>query len=785
MMNLPATAALGWGACCLLALASPAGAQDADTSPARLLNEAQALVRGVPLNPMSYSDSVVGIRVAHTMWRHGMRAEALAAAQECRRRSAQNGPVLVALQNEMTVELCRLLVLLGETAQAETLAETAEFRGYASVARYMMARAALEEMGDARLAEALVRHPSLLQPEREAKPDETPSRSRNRVRAADPWRRACARLAVQMGNLDLARELIGAMDDPFWQSAAMVDLAVALARAGERETALKTVCEAPDTVMALVGLGRVASALPEPLAPALDALRQSAEKVADAGERDYALGTAVSRLAAAGRPAAAARVAEQIEGPVARVRAECEVLTPDRLAAVQKAVDGCPEADQPLLWEVVGIACARHGMAPAALDAAQRIGNPWQRCRAQGTAARTLAGRDRQADAAKLAEAAAASAAAVADDAWRVRAHLRAALDADRAGVPALAHQQLAQARGALARVTEPDLRPGLVVGVAEVLSALKRGPARGGNRALQEFAAEALKADPPPVIRERLLPLLAAGGAVDLAAAECERAGASAIDSHQQPLRAVVYRLARQGDLARAKACAEKLSGLNKADAYASIALAQLPPAASRPVGERAVGVSLHGSWAGWIARLERMGARWDLMPFTAPHVLGAAGLAATYSALGYPGTNDHRLEVGVAGSENLRDFFYGGGGYLGICAGCNLTPWQRSTECDQIGMRGQGPHQVQIRKTHLVSLGLPPVVTITRMNGPFLIPRPGCDVVGWYDTEDRYAALVAQDYGYGRVAAFSPHPESGSGMDARGVLYTNALNWAITGLP
>ncbi|MBI3946727.1 MAG: hypothetical protein HY321_12460 [Armatimonadetes bacterium] len=782
MTHLAADPRLGLGACCLLLFASPVSGQDADASPAQLLTEAQALARALPLATTGWSETVVCVRVANALQRHGMLAEALALIEEtCRRNARQQ---VEAVRDEATIELCRLLVLLGETGRADELAQTATFRAYFMPARFTMARAALEEMGDARLAESIIRHPSLLQTDEQSQ-----------IQGGDPWRRACVRLAVQMGRLDLARQLIAAVSDPFWRSGARADLAVALARAGEAEEALETATEAPDPYMAVIGLGRVAAALPEPLTPALDALRRAAEQVTDAAERDAALGIAVSRLAAASRAEGAAAVAGQIKDPIARLKAECEFLSRDRIASVREGVARCPEADRALLWEVVAIACARRGMAPEALDAAGRIADPWQRCRALGTAARELGDAGGGAGAAKAAEAAAASAEAVEDAGWRVRAHVRVALDAERAGAASLADRQLALARKALERVMDPDLRTGLVTGVAEALAALGRGPA------LREFAAgvfadpAAARRDSPQkagssgwrlAARDRLLPLLAAAGECDLAIAECERALPGYREEFHQPsLRALAHRLAQRGRLAEAKALAAKLPPMWRADAYASLALAQLPPPTRPPDPERAVGISLHGSWSTWIARLERIGVRWDLMPYTAPSVLGAEGLKARYMALGYPGTDDHRLEAGASGSENLRDFLYGGGGLLGICAGANLTQWQRSTECDALYMRGQGPHQVQIRKAHLVSLGLPPVVTIARMNGPILIPRPGCEVLGWYDRIEQYAALVAQDYGYGRAVAFSPHPESASGFDPRGWLYTNALRWVMAGTP
>jgi len=747
-----------------LFLGSLAAGQDSDVSPASLLAEAHRVAQTLPPRA-DWANSLVLLRVADTMRLAGLRSEALVALDDCRR---SNATVSVeAIRDETTIELCRLLVLLGERDQAESAAATATFRNYALPARYLIARTAAET--DAAAAEAVLRHASFLKPH----PDEKGS--------GDLWRRAGVRIAVQIGQLDLARQLIEVMISAAWKSAALGDVAVARAQAGRRADALKTASEAPDAYLAVIGLARVAEALArgkpaEPLDAALDALRRAADQVPTAPERDYALGVAVRRLAAAGRLDAAAALAEAIQEPCVRVRAQSGLLTPDRLPKIREAVAACPEAEQPLLAECLAISCARQGLAPAALSETERIADPWQRCRAQSTAVRALADSGRQAEATALAQAAAASAAAVTLPPWRVRAHVRLALDAERAGLSELADQQLASVRDTLPQVTDPSLQPGLVVGVAEALTAMKR------RAMLREFAAEVLQADASAATRNRLLPLLASAGETAMVVAECARAR----PSDSLSLRAIIYRLAQQGSLADARACAEPLSGINRAEALADIALAQLRPVAPPPATERAVGVSLHGSWGSWFLRLERMGVAWELMPFSEPYELGAASLAVKYSALGYPGTGGHISHVAVAGAENLRDYLYAGGGLLGICAGQYLATGQRYVECDSIGMPCPScPHQVQMRKLHLVALGLPEVVTISRRNGGMLIPRPGCELLGWYDTIERYAALVAQDYGYGRVVAFSPHPEGGGGLDPRDRLCINALSWTIGGLP
>lgn len=752
---------------CLLALAARAPGAEADTAPARLLAEAAELARAdSSRGSVTWNTPLVLLRVADTMRLHGLRDQARATLRDARQRNAK--VTTEECRDQIVIELCRLFTLVGESAEAESLAPSAAFRDYYRPARVVSARSALEA-GDPAVAAALLRHKTLLEPDAE-----------NKGRGGELWRRAAMRLAVDMGQMDLARQLTEVIKDPFWKSAALGDLAVSEARAGRRDEALKIVAASPDAYMVVIGLARVADALArrnaaEPLGAVLEALEKAAAKVSNPTERDHALGVAVSRLAAAGRSAEAGRLMRLVEGPIARLRAQCELLSPEQLPAAEESVAACPEAERPLAQEYLALACARHAMGAAAREIAGRVQDPWQRCRSQATCARILAGLQRPAEAVEFAQAAAASAKAVEPAGWRLRAHVRVALDAERAGLATLADQQLAFAREAFAGVTEPDVQPGLVVGLAEALAALKR------KAVLQQFATDVLKTDLPAAARDRLLPVLAGARAIDLVVAECNRTRPSAAARRE-----IIYRLARQGKLAEALAMIGNLSGTLRAEALADIALAQVPTAPIRAPEERPVGVALNGGWAAWFPRLERMGMRWELMACSEPYELGPAGLAARYAGIGYPGAGGHEVYTGVAGIENLRDYLYAGGGLKGICAGQYLSTRAHYTEADSIGMGCPScPHQVQMRKPHLVALGLPAVITISRRNGGILIPRPGCEVLGWYDTIERYAALVAQDYGYGRVVALSPHPEGGGGLDPRDHLCINALNWITRGLP
>jgi hypothetical protein len=304
---------------------------------------------------------------------------------------------------------------------------------------------------------------------------------------------------------------------------------------------------------------------------------------------------------------------------------------------------------------------------------------------------------------------------------------------------------------------------------------------ATGNGRVAQRFIEECLSAAPDSALRNRLVPMLVSAGAHDRALEECRRRRLS----DRFARRLLIYRLAVAGQPALALEQAEGLRGDHRAEALADIALAAAPRPEGRRLDRKVVGVSLHGSWRSWFPRLERMGLPWELMPFVMPYEVGSQGLAARYSMLGYPGTGGHIDHVAVPGLESIRGYLYSGGGFLGICAGQFLATREHLAACDTTYLRGKGPHQVQIRKDHPVAAGLPPVVIIQRQNGGMLMPRPGCEVIGWYDTIGRFAALVATRYGAGRVVAFSPHPEGSSGFVPRDRLCIHAIHWAIGGVP
>ena len=756
---------------CLLAVcgvAIPAQGENETTSPERLLPKALELARTLPDGKGygNWAKPLAVLRIASTMRLAGMNDEALAAFEECATMNSRLSEE--AIKDEIAIELCRAFTLLGKTDRARELAREVEFRNYSTVALYVIARTALEMNRPAEAKEVI----------RTAALDRSSQTKTNR--GDDLWARACVRLAVEMNDIELARQIANILRSEPWRSAAAGDVAEALARQGKSGEAVGSAAEIPDAYMAVLACARLAIVFSEtnatePLAHSLDTLNKAASKINDDAARDFALRIAAEKLAAAERDNDALRIAEEIKDPCGRALAVCATVTPDDFKGVLEQLERCPGEEQPLVAEALAVRCGSKGMSLAALEISAKLEDGWPRCRALCESARQLAKRDAGPEAAKLLDAATASANQIADPGWKYCAFVRLALGYHLVAQDERVDKSLSAAETELSRLTKFEVTRSLLPQVVE--AAVASGRREFAKRMIQEALAEETNA----TLRSRLVPMLVSAGYSDDALAECSQKAVS--DSFGRRLMA--YRLGIAGDVAAAVKYAEKLRLSERAEALSDIVLAQIQRPTPRPCARRVVGVSLHGSWGSWFPRLERLGIAWELMPFSAPYEEGAEGLKARYSMLAYPGTGGHASHVAVAGAENLREYLHSGGGFFGICAGQFLATSRQFVACDTVYMRGHGPHQIQMRKDHPIALGLPPVVVIPRRNGGMLVPRPGCEVVGWYDTIERYAALVAGGYGLGRVVAFSPHPEGSSGFTPRDRLCINATYWANGGSP
>ncbi len=172
-------------------------------------------------------------------------------------------------------------------------------------------------------------------------------------------------------------------------------------------------------------------------------------------------------------------------------------------------------------------------------------------------------------------------------------------------------------------------------------------------------------------------------------------------------------------------------------------------------------------------------------------------AGCLAEYDVLIWPGGHYPAYwgEVGLAGKAQIQDFVTNGGGYFGICAGayyaCDYMVWMDDdaypppdykVEGDELNLDlfpgvawgpifeiadrpepGYAMTQINIvDHTHPVTNLLPATYQIIYIGGPYVQPYNNADytILGTYDiTGD--PAIVACNYGAGRVFLIGPHAE------------------------
>ena len=181
-------------------------------------------------------------------------------------------------------------------------------------------------------------------------------------------------------------------------------------------------------------------------------------------------------------------------------------------------------------------------------------------------------------------------------------------------------------------------------------------------------------------------------------------------------------------------------------------------------------------------------------------------AGCLHRYGCVIFPG--GHSVAVDKAARRNVLEFVNAGGGFMGICAGCNfgaglgLLPLGRKT------LRASGMFDMRVVRKHPVTHGYQVTartrkgrpfhyspegrVRIRYNNGGLLLAEKGATPLVCFDEEDLYASIVAGRYGKGRVVLISSHPESTPAakpdtdlarvQDPAG-LVVNAIEWITFG--
>jgi predicted negative regulator of RcsB-dependent stress response len=734
---------------------------------------------------------MAALRLGATLRMAGLKDEAKLALDECARLVAKlSDPDS---RDETKVELAREFWLLGDVDRAEALAAELTQREYDLLAHFVFARDAFEATNAQAAEKAIRRALSIAQkPGRKIDP-----------RMGSSLLCALGRMAYRLERPELGRACEELIPDPVWKSALTGERALWLLSKDDWDEARKIAGQAVDPHMALLARARVESRLKisesaKSREARIDALIAASAKIKDSDQRDFALRVAAQQFAtsADGDVGAATRIAQQIKHPAAKFLTLAPLIDATSFSKLMTLLDECAANDRPALAEVLAMSCGKLQLGSQALVASEQVPQGWPRVRALCDAAKFL-----KTDAARpLLTAAVAQLSNIKDSGWRCVARSQIALAAQRIGDNRTVESQLSTACRDALQIEALDDRRAVLPQVIE--AALDGRQLELAARTLNE----ALQGKPDEALRDVLVPLLIEAGDADGALQEV----ATAPLENDFAKRFVAIRLAKAGRVMEAVKYASTLNNRARPEALCDIARTQLPNAAEQgydglPVRRhetdglevrrtkmcmsRRVALSLHGGWFYWPHRLERAGLDWDVMPFLTPYEEGNEGLAARYSLLGYPGAGDHLIQCSAFGVEQTRRYLRDGGGLFGICAGQLFATGHpnghRFVPGDFYYLRGNGPHQVQMTERHPAAIGLPPQIIINRQNGDFMIPRPGCDVIGWYDNQNVCAAVMASRYGLGRVVVSSPHPEGDNSYSPTDRLCIEVTRWILEGTP
>lgn len=175
------------------------------------------------------------------------------------------------------------------------------------------------------------------------------------------------------------------------------------------------------------------------------------------------------------------------------------------------------------------------------------------------------------------------------------------------------------------------------------------------------------------------------------------------------------------------------------------------------------------------------------------------------------------YKIALGMTGVQNIQDFVSSGGGYIGVCAGAFFATedfywYGKYFDYDGIILglfpgEGDGPvpelvpaYPDPVRpvdagfladrnwnkivmtkidlKPHPITDSLPEdYLMIMYWGGPMFEEVEGVDVIGTYAVHENAPAMVAFEYGSGKVFLSGPHPEFEEESDIDGQLFDNHL--------
>jgi glutamine amidotransferase-like uncharacterized protein len=241
-----------------------------------------------------------------------------------------------------------------------------------------------------------------------------------------------------------------------------------------------------------------------------------------------------------------------------------------------------------------------------------------------------------------------------------------------------------------------------------------------------------------------------------------------------------------------------------SREEAGRSAAQQNVRQAAPQPSPEKIARVAIYsdrGVWPPSVTAAERMflWMGYDVTRVSAPQV--RHGALAEVRLLCVPGGNmfDYAEDLTAEGAEKIRTFVERGGGYVGICGGAYLAGervyWHGNrlpmTSLGLFSGEARGPYDeivpypdsamclvIASRPSHPISENQPDSSWILYFWGPALLPDEDAQVtvLGWYDAIDR-PAMLATEYGQGRIFLIGTHPEIEEDSDRDGVAECDEL--------
>ncbi len=176
------------------------------------------------------------------------------------------------------------------------------------------------------------------------------------------------------------------------------------------------------------------------------------------------------------------------------------------------------------------------------------------------------------------------------------------------------------------------------------------------------------------------------------------------------------------------------------------------------------------------------------------------------SFRMLCVPGGNMYQYaqDISLEGKEKIIDFIQSGGSYIGICGGGYFASEKVIWQEQQLPMTPLGifpgtakgpideivpfPDQEVVKvniadSNHPITQSEQDTMWILYYWGPIFIPNEDAEVsiLGRYDRGD-YPALIAFNYGRGRVFITGPHPEIEEDSDRDGVVFVDTVIGDVT---